>query len=186
MLDSEHNYFAALALLFVSLLGLVLLTFRLPSVVFEVLLILIFLLVSLIVLFGSYFDLSWTWKLGSLYFLVYLINVAYLYFRLGSSLLLNSMAVAAALGFLLSTIGTKSVRKEVEKSRVQVVDYQAKKSPVKKTHSPGKFIASKDGSVYHAPKCDWAKRIKGRNRVWLKDKTEARQSGYKQHSCLKK
>ena len=37
-------------------------------------------------------------------------------------------------------------------------------------YSPGKFVASKTGASYHAPKCEWAEKIKKNNRVWLADK----------------
>jgi len=62
---------------------------------------------------------------------------------------------------------------------------KSKKPVVKKTFKPGKFVASKTGVKYHSPKCDWAKRINKKNRVWLKDKAEARKKGYKKCSCVK-
>ena len=60
-----------------------------------------------------------------------------------------------------------------------------KKSNVEKTFTPGKFVASENGSVYHTPKCDWAKRISNKNKVWFNDKQEARKKGYRQHDCVK-
>jgi hypothetical protein len=51
-------------------------------------------------------------------------------------------------------------------------------------HSPGKFAASKFGIVYHAPKCNWAKKIKAKSLVWFSSAEEAEKSGYKPHSCL--
>jgi hypothetical protein len=74
---------------------------------------------------------------------------------------------------------------EAEKEKVEVVNIQTKKA-VKKEFKPGKFIASKSGSVYHAPKCDWAKKIAKKNQVWFNTKDQANKKGYKQHSCLKK
>ena len=55
---------------------------------------------------------------------------------------------------------------------------------VSKEFQPGKYIASKNASTYHAPKCDWAKRIKKSNQIWLDDEKEAKKKGYKAHSCL--
>lgn len=51
---------------------------------------------------------------------------------------------------------------------------------------PGKYIASKKGAVYHAPKCDWAKKISRSQRVWFKSDEEAKKNGYRKHSCLKR
>ncbi len=61
-----------------------------------------------------------------------------------------------------------------------------KKASVKKTYSPGKFVASKNAATYHSPKCDWANNIKPKNRVWFKTEAEAKKKGYTKHSCLKK
>ncbi|MEA3429728.1 MAG: hypothetical protein U9R08_00485 [Nanoarchaeota archaeon] len=58
-------------------------------------------------------------------------------------------------------------------------------SVVLKTTEPGKYLASKTGTTYHAPKCEWAKRIKKANRVWLDSDKEAKKKGYKKHDCLK-
>lgn len=50
---------------------------------------------------------------------------------------------------------------------------------------PGKYLASIRGAVYHVPKCDWAKKISKKSRIWFKSDEEARKKGYKKHSCLK-
>ena len=49
---------------------------------------------------------------------------------------------------------------------------------VKKTSKPGKYIASKTGTKFHAPKSEWGKKIKKRNAVWFDSKEEAMKSGY--------
>jgi len=55
---------------------------------------------------------------------------------------------------------------------------------VKKKYIPGKFIASKSSNKYHSPKCDWAKKIANKNRVWFESEAEAKHKGYSKHSCL--
>lgn len=55
----------------------------------------------------------------------------------------------------------------------------------KVTHSPGKYVASSMGSVYHEPKCNWAKKIAEERRVWFKDKKEAQKKKYRKHKCVK-
>jgi len=66
-------------------------------------------------------------------------------------------------------VDTKSVVKSVKKKTV---------------HSPGKYVASTGGSVYHEPKCDWAKRIVKKRMVWFNDKRSANKKGYRGHSCV--
>ena len=46
-------------------------------------------------------------------------------------------------------------------------------------------MASKSGTKYHAPKCDWAKKIKKSNAVWFISKEEAKKAGYKKDDCVK-
>ncbi|MFC1686761.1 hypothetical protein ACFL0E_00180 [Nanoarchaeota archaeon] len=93
----------------------------------------------------------------------------------------------------------KELRKELfenkdntsEDVEVEIVEEEndlPKKETSKKveaTHSPGKYVASKMGSVYHEPKCTWAKKIADNRRVWFKDKKEASKKKYKKHSCVK-
>jgi len=77
-----------------------------------------------------------------------------------------------------------------EKVTTKVVKPVVEKKPAKKTvkkkavHSPGKYVASTGGSVYHEPKCDWAKRIVKKRRVWFNDKRSANKKGYRGHSCV--
>tara|TARA_Y100000310_G_C20669399_1_gene809391 strand:- start:633 stop:1301 length:669 start_codon:yes stop_codon:yes gene_type:complete len=88
------------------------------------------------------------------------------------------------------------VEKEAEVVEEKVVKAKVtEKKPVKKTtvknvvkkkavHSPGKYVASTGGSVYHEPKCDWAKRIVKKRQVWFDDKRSANKKGYRGHSCV--
>ena len=61
---------------------------------------------------------------------------------------------------------------------------QKKSSKYTAEYSPGKFVASKSSTSYHAPKCEWAEKINKKNRVWLASKEDAKKKGYKAHSCL--
>ena len=53
------------------------------------------------------------------------------------------------------------------------------------TPSLGKYVASKNGSVYHFPWCSGAKRINDENKVWFTTKEEAEQAGYRPASNCK-
>lgn len=67
-----------------------------------------------------------------------------------------------------------------EDPQVEIIEDDGKKS----TFSPGKYVASNRGSVYHEPKCDWAKKIVEGRRVWFNDRKEAEKKKYKAHSCV--
>ncbi len=54
----------------------------------------------------------------------------------------------------------------------------------KTTYKPGKFVASSRSNIYHAPKCEWAKKIKKERRNWFKSKEAAWEKGYKAHNCV--
>jgi len=140
-------------------------------------------------------------KAGAMYFTLVLIDALFIYVALGFSIKQASIPLAiAAIGILLSTKAKKRRRKTkkaepIPETKVILQDYEVKeeetteepkKTVAKKTYSPGKFVASKFAKNYHAPKCDWAKKIKEKNQVWLKDKKEAKKKGYKPHSCLTK
>ncbi len=70
-------------------------------------------------------------------------------------------------------------------------ELKAEKSSKKETEekaavsfSPGKYMASTRGNVYHEAKCDWAKKVGKTNRLWFQSKKEAEDKGYKSHSCV--
>jgi len=90
------------------------------------------------------------------------------------------------------------VKKELEeykrKKEVEEIENEAdilakaekKIFKIKKIYKPGKFLGSKNSNKYHIPKCEWAKRIKAKQRIWFKTEAEAKKKGYSAHSCLKK
>ncbi len=60
-----------------------------------------------------------------------------------------------------------------------------KQTKIKKIFSPSRFIASKNGSTYHSPKCDWAKKISKKNIIWFNTTSTAKRKGYKKcNTCL--
>jgi len=74
---------------------------------------------------------------------------------------------------------------EVEEKKATKSVKSSKTTSTKKTFKPGKYIASKTGVKYHAPKCDWAKKIKKSNAVWFDSKEAAKKAGYKKDDCVK-
>jgi len=74
---------------------------------------------------------------------------------------------------------------ELKKEAKILKEAEEKVMEIKKAYSPGKFVASENSNKFHIPKCDWAKRIKKKRRIWFSSEAEARKKGYSAHSCLK-
>jgi len=184
------RYFTLLIILFLNTLAMTLLIFRIKeSFLVEFFLTVLFLITAIIILTGIYHNKNWAWKLASIYFLVYLINAFYLYiFALNLSSRFSLTTLLSALGFLIATISIKQEETEeeieIEPPKEPIVMPYGDKETVKTEFKPGKYLASKTGAVYHILKCDWAKRINRKNRVWLEDKEEAKNKGYNKHSCV--
>lgn len=50
----------------------------------------------------------------------------------------------------------------------------------------GKYVASKNSSIFHDISCPTAKSIKEENRVWFASAEEAKAKGYKPSACTQK
>lgn len=173
--------------------------FRLELFGFALLLVL-----SLIGLVG--YAKAWGERVLFFVFLFYLTNLVLVWYFLGS--LYMVLLFLALLGFLLSLPKKiekeDSLSEEPEEPHREVFDVPKKEKeeaePTVKTTSqepqepaakevktkfiPGKLVASIRSNVYHLPRCDWAKKIKKDRQVWFKSKEEAREKGYRAHSCV--
>ena len=174
------KYFVILIILFFDFLAMIYMGLK-ASFLRELFLLTLFLIIALIMVLGMYSKKSWAYVLGALFFIAYLVNLFYVYFGLVrgklSLVVFAVSSLAAALGFLISIVGIGSKDEAKEEIKVEPYDYESK-------FEPGKYIASKNAAYYHAPKCDWAKKISKRNIVWLESEEEARKKGLKKHSCL--
>jgi predicted membrane protein len=113
-------------------------------------------------------------------FFLYVGNLIAIWYFTGT--LFFVLLILALIGFALA-LPKRQMFQEPEEHSV-VFDPVEKKMEKKSNHSPGKFVASKSSNVYHAPKCDWAKRIHKDRRVWFENKDAAWEKGYKGHSCI--
>jgi hypothetical protein len=174
----------------------------------ELLIFVLFLIVSLIIITKVYKGNKYG-LLTALFFIISILNLFYIknalivnskvnvgvlgWLLFGITLLLN------ALGFIIGALSIKGAMTEEEKEEIiekeiepkikemqEKIESNVEKDNVKTEFYPGKFIASKTGSVYHGSKCEWAKKISKKNQIWFQDDKEAKKAGYKQHSCLKK
>lgn len=97
------------------------------------------------------------------------------------STLMFAAMVSSITAFVLCIVNIKGKKKHVKMAKEKTTD----KKSVLKTYTPGKVVASKNAKYYHAPKCDWAKKIKKSNMVWFDTDHDAKKKGLKAHTCLK-
>jgi len=164
----------------------------------EILILLFLVLLSLIGFIG--YRKSWGERVLFFVFLIGLGNLVFVWYFTGRLFILHLFLVLV--GFLMSfpkkeeewefreekkILGEKKEPfdevlegKEIKKEESESED----KKEVKTKYSPGKYVGSKSGSVYHEPKCEWAKRIVKGRRVWFEGKKEAKEKGYKEHNCV--
>ncbi len=182
--NKNFGAFAIMDLIFlVVFVGLVLLVFDLTKISFilEVVLILALLLIVIVALVGVYNNLRWGYVLSSLLFAVILVDLLLVHFRnpaIGLAFFITT--VMSAVGFIISIVGIKE--DEIEPEEPEPAKGKGEIEP-KTKFTPGKYIASKTASYYHAPKCDWAKKIKKNNQLWLSEE-QVKEKGLKKHDCL--
>lgn len=150
---------------------------------------LIFLLVLSLVGFCGY-SKPWGERVLFFIFWLYVTNLMLIwYFKDALYLILLLLALT---GFLMSMpkknkcccCPCSKAPEAVEKKEAPVVEAKTTEAKPAVKHTPGKYIASKRSNVYHAPKCDWAKKIKKERQLWFNSKEEALEKGYKKHDCV--
>ena len=163
--------------LLVTFLGLISMVFDLTrfAFIFEFLILLGFLLVGVIAAIGIGHNMRWAWILLTLFFGFVFLDMLFIkaISIKGIDYFLYLLVVSVA-GFFISLFS-------IEKEKVEA----AKEVAVTKTFTPGKYIASKTGTKFHSPKCDWGKKVKKSNAVWFNTKEEAKKAGYKADTCIR-
>ena len=172
--DSKIRFFILDFVLLFMFLGLIMMIFNFRRIPFigELFILIFLILFAFIALTGVYKNSNWGYSLLSMVLAATLIDLLFIFYLTRSfGAMFLGTTLLAALGFIISVSGIKRKEHYVEEE-------------VTKTFEPGKYVASKTGSVYHAPNCDWAKKIKKKNLVWFDDEKDAKKK-YKAHSCLK-
>jgi len=169
--------FVMYTILLITFLGLINMIFGLHRFALygEFLILLGLFFVAIISAVGINTDSRWAWILLKIFFIFVFLNMIFInVITTSKNPYFLHMLVVAGTGFFISffNIGKRKVEKIAEEK-------------VEKEFKPGKYIASKTGTKYHAPKCDWAKKIKKSNAVWFNSKEEAKKAGYKKDDCVK-
>ncbi|HHW39933.1 MAG TPA: hypothetical protein GXX19_02045 [Syntrophomonadaceae bacterium] len=76
----------------------------------------------------------------------------------------QKIAILLCVLFLFSALTTGCHSKTSTSQPLQQSEYQ--------------FVGSIHSNKYHYPTCEWAQKIKPENRIWFKDKADARAQGY--------
>ena len=183
-------------------IGLIFLTFNLSGlfIIGELALLFALLFFSLVALVAVYYKIRFGSTLLMSIFAIVLINLLFIYFKKGSinSAVFFITMLLSLIGFLIAVASIKRDDDELEDEAPIIEENQEtmveekpnpfveeRQKPIPETTKPGKFAASKTGSSYHAPKCEWAKKIKKEKLVWFDSEDAAKKDGYKAHSCLK-
>lgn len=138
------------------------------------------------------------WNVLLFIFILSIIEMFWLYFlHRVHFLLFILLTIVALIGFFVTVVKASAEEyddeefdfEEIEPEKVapeelNVEEIEPDHSVVYKSSQPSKFVASRSGTTFHAPKCDWAKRIKKSNRVWFESEKEAKKEGYKKHDCV--
>ena len=182
--EAKVSFFIITILLLIVFLGLTLTVFKLTGLGFivEVAVLLAIILIGFISLIPAYEDANAGWGFLAAVMAIVLADLLVIVLRtnlIDKTTLLT--ALAASIGLLLCILKIKTHEDEIP----EVVEAPEVKAEVSAEFKPGKFVSSKTGSTYHAPTCDWAKKIKEQNQVWFDNEKEAKKK-YKAHSCLKK
>ena len=166
--------FVMYVILLITFLGLINMTFELHRYAFylEFLILAGLIVIAMISALGINNNMRWAWILLTLFFVFVFLDMILVYVISTTEVeFFSELIILVVLGFFISLFS-------IEKPK-------AAEARVEKTFEPGKYVASKSGSKFHAPKCDWAKKIKKANAVWFESKEEAKKAGYKADDCVK-
>lgn len=196
--NHRGRFVAIIIIMFILFLSLISIVFDLSGglFIFELLLLLLFLLSGISFTAAVYYSRDWIWRALLVFFGINLINLSFLYFigvSFGGVILPLTIGVA---GFIASLVKKDSEEGELDEiGEIQTepedqIETEEKKEEkkmedIKVNFSPGKYVASETGKKYHIPKCDWAKKINKKRIVWFDDKKEAKKKGYLPCKCVK-
>jgi len=188
MSGSAFTRFVIYVILLTTFLGLINMIFDLHRFAFygEFLILIGLSFVALVSIIGISSNSRWAWILLKIFFIFVFLDMLFINtITTSKNPYFLYLLVIAGVGSFISFFSIPKKPMEVEEKKAPVSVKSSKVASTKKTFTPGMYIASKTGVKYHAPKCDWAKRIKKSNTVWFDSKDAAKKAGYKKDACVK-
>jgi len=196
---NKFTVFAMYIALLVTFLGLISMVFDLHRFAFylEFLILLGLLLVGIIAAIGISHNMRWAWMLLALFFGFVFLDMLFInVITAAETTHFLHLIVVSVAGFFISLFSIEKEKIEASKDArttsgartqfgISQGDTHSVGEAVTKTFTPGKYIASKTGTKFHSPKCDWGKKVKKSNAVWFDTKEEAKKAGYKADDCIR-
>ncbi|HZX45016.1 MAG TPA: hypothetical protein VFF28_05020 [Candidatus Nanoarchaeia archaeon] len=179
--ELKLSFFAVDVILLVVFLGLTRTVFRLSGIgfVLELLALIILLFAAFIALVPAYSGSRGGWGFLAIVFAVIFIDLLFIFLATGrAGTAFTGALLFSALGLLVSVLNVRKKEKPV------MYEEKPAHEEVYTNFEPGKYVASKTGTTYHAPKCEWALKIKKKNQIWFDDEKEAKKR-FSPHSCIK-
>lgn len=193
------SFFAMNFILLFAAIGFILAAFELHRLafVFELMVLLVFLFISIFAMFVIYHNKKWGWTILGAALILLMINLFFIFLFTGifetahfTTLFFSVIGLAIA---LLNLRGAQEYEaSEEEHGKAKDYSYIDKMEPVpkideqniSKTFIPGKYLASRKSNKYHVAKCDWAKKISTENQLWFNSEEEAKSKGFEADECI--
>lgn len=197
MVKPGISFFAINFIMLFLLVSLVLAVFELHRFVFVlelVFLLVLFFILAFAMLF-IYNNRKWGWSIIGAALVLTIINLFFIFLLTGifgtsqlTVLFFSLAGLAIAFMNLKQPPQALESKEEAGKSN-DYYPYIDKMEPVPEEHievsfTPGKFVASRNTAIYHAAKCDWAKKISKSNQVWFNSEEEAKSKGFEADKCV--
>ncbi|MBU0628474.1 MAG: hypothetical protein KKC75_04745 [Nanoarchaeota archaeon] len=184
--ESRFSFFVTDIIILLVFLGLIRIIFRFKGLGFllELLFLVVMLFAAFIALIPAYSGSRGGWGFLAIIFFMILLDLLVIYLKTSvTGKAFMAVLLLSAIGFVIAIL---NIKKDKEEEIISTEEPEEEKDEKVYTNfEPGKYIASKQGTVYHSPKCEWANNIKEHNRIWLASDQEAKKKGYKKHDCLK-
>ncbi len=194
------SFFAMIFILLFTLIGFIFVVFDLRGItfIFELGVLLTFMFLLTFAMFFVFSNKRGSWGIIAAVLLLLMFNVLVIFLltrRFSLAYIVSTLF--SVIGVILAVLNVAWMRREhVEEGEKYYYPFIDKMEPkeekaeakaeatLKKTFTPGKYVASKKANKFHSPKCDWAARISKENRVWFNSKEEAKKQGFEADKCV--
>lgn len=197
------SFFAISFVLLFAVIGLIFAVFELHRLVFvlELMILLAFIFLFAAALFAVYRNKKFGWTMIGAALILLLLDALFIYLITKTFETAHMTIVFfSVIGLLVALLNLMADKKphgspagyEKAKEYYQYIDKMQpeeelaheKEPRIEKTFTPGKFVASRNASRFHSPKCDWAKRISKSNQLWFESEEEAKAKGFQADKCV--
>ena len=193
------RFLAMIFILLFAVIGFILVVFDLHRFmfVFELMLLLAFILILAFAMFAVYNGRKWGWTMLAAALMLLLVDLFFIFLVTGLFETPHLTALFfSAIGIIVSLLNLRPLKsyrisgEEYERTKDyypyidKMEPVQKTEEPISKTFIPGKYLASRKAGKYHIAKCDWAKKISRENQLWFNSEEEAKSQGFVADVCI--